>query len=155
MPLSCWPVCFSACHVCMAFALPLDRKLIVALHWDKLNKDVQLSVWHGTVSIVMNREVMKLLTEEQLDRYEAFRRSKLSAPDMRKVQWRGSWQCWSITSYVCPPMPAALPRTLLAWSGRQGCLLLFVTFVHQELIRRMVFIDPKSTVRSEEISSFD
>ncbi|BDA40398.1 probable transcription initiation factor TFIID subunit 11 at C-terminar half [Coccomyxa sp. Obi] len=32
-----------------------------------------------------NKEVMKLLTEEQLDRYEAFRRSKLSSANMRKL----------------------------------------------------------------------
>ena len=32
------------------------------------------------------REVLKLLTEEQLDRYEAFRRSSLSKANMRRVR---------------------------------------------------------------------
>jgi hypothetical protein len=32
------------------------------------------------------REVLKLLTEEQLDRYEAFRRSSLSKANMKRVR---------------------------------------------------------------------
>ncbi|EIE19612.1 TAFII28-domain-containing protein [Coccomyxa subellipsoidea C-169] len=32
-----------------------------------------------------NQEVLKLLTPEQMDRYEAFRRSKLAKPSMRKL----------------------------------------------------------------------
>lgn len=92
------------------------RLVLLAVQQDKLRNSVivQLSLCLNTnlLGLIMSREVIKLLTEEQLDRYEAFRRSKLSKPNMRKVQSGIPMTILIRTLSICALQVGAMTRML-------------------------------------------